>query len=233
MSSPDRSLEDTVDNLWNAILNLYFPQREFIITQNARPEEGTKLKVDFIVQNVLGAEETQHVVLIEDKRASKEEGQDAAWVRAVEQLTDYMTRAKKGDKGKFDAALTYHMYGIVNVGRYSRFYVLQPTAKALEDLPGTQGKAYHVKNDELQIVAILKDIVNKTIPFGLSSSSSSSSAQSSRHASPAPASRPGSSGGVMRSASPAVTGGQRRTASPATGAGKRSSSTASNRTQSH
>lgn len=230
---PD-SLEDTADNLWNAILNLYFPQRDFIITQNAHPTDGVKPEVDFIFQRVLGAEETRHVVLIEDKRAS-EEGQGAAWGRALEQLTNCMTRAQKGDEKKLGAAVTYSMYGIVSVGRYSRFDMLQPAAKALQDLPGTQGKTYHVKDDELQIVAILKDIVNKTIPFGFSSSSlsSSSSDQSSQHASPEPASKPGSPGGVMRSASPAAIGGQHRTASPATGAGKRLSPTASNRTQSH
>ncbi|KAL2196712.1 hypothetical protein P885DRAFT_60726 [Corynascus similis CBS 632.67] len=186
-----------------------YDERDFIITQNAHPRDGVKPEVDFIFQRVLGAQETRHVVLIEDKRASKE-GQGAAWGRALEQLTNCMTRAQKGDEKKLGAAVTYSMYGIVSVaGR--------------EGAPGPSWyprKAYHVKDDELQIVAILKDIVNKTIPFGFSSSSlsSSSSAQSSQHASPEPASQPGSSGGVMRSASPAAIGGQHRTASPATGA---------------
>jgi hypothetical protein len=66
-----KSIEDQVDNFWNALLNLYFPQSEYILTQNARPSNANKTKADFIIQSVMGANGTRHVILVEDKHASR------------------------------------------------------------------------------------------------------------------------------------------------------------------
>jgi hypothetical protein len=204
------SLEDTVDDLWLAIITLYFPQLEFIIKHNARPANSSKDKkrADFIIQSIVGANDTQHVVLVEDKRASKETSQ-TAWEEAVGQLTDYMIQARKADQKRMNTTspLPYDMYGIVNVGRHSHFYVLKPTDETLTNLPSGGGKALHVKNDETKIAAILNEIVSKTIVHGLSSSSSSSSsssAASSRHSSPGPSSQPGASNAAKKPAAPAA-----------------------------
>ncbi len=216
-------LEDGVDDLWLAILNYYF-RDDFIVRQNARLSQGAKTKVDLVVESVVGVNDTQHVVLlVEDKRPPKE-AQNAAWSGAVKQLTEYMLQARAQDQNHLKLEPTDHLpystYGIVNVGKYSRFYVLHPDQTTLQDLPSSQGKPYHVKNDELGVAAILTELVTKTTPRGLSSVSSSSSAPSvtsSRHPSPAPASRPGSSSGATRTASPAA---QAKTATPAAQTGQ-------------
>ncbi|KAH6856679.1 hypothetical protein B0I37DRAFT_443327 [Chaetomium sp. MPI-CAGE-AT-0009] len=144
-----------------------------MIIQNARPAENTHKKADFIIRAVSGAEKDAHVILIEDKRASFA-GQSQAWSDAP-------------------------VYAIVNVGRYSRFYVLHPHAKTLQDLPATGGKVLHLKDDAKAIAKILTDLCAATLPYVSSSSGSSSSgsAKSSRHSSP---SRPGSSSGAPGSA---------------------------------
>ena len=201
-----KSLEDRVDNFWTELLRRYFYQDEFIITQNARPANNEKKKADFIIQAVSGPNSAEHVVLVEDKRPSLS-GRDTAWEDAVAQLTGYMIQARDADKRKLKLKkgelLPYSIYGIVNVGKYSRFYVLHPRNDTLQDLPDTHGKVFHLKDDAQDIMKFLTELVAATIPYvsSSSSSSSSSSAGSSRHGSP---SRPGSSSGAPKTTSPAA-----------------------------
>lgn len=191
------SPDDTVCNIWLALLTRYLPQLEFIISRRQPPYGGTTGE-KFILNSVLGAHGVLHMVLIEDERAFEEPTQ-ASWEEALEQVTDYMIQTREEDKEKLEAKpigpLPYDIYGIVNVGVYSRFYVLKSADDTLQDLPSGGGKAFHARDDELEIVAILQELVEKTVPHGFEtcpyrylSSSSSSSATSSRQASPAPVS---------------------------------------------
>jgi hypothetical protein len=191
--------EDTVGHLWSAILVLYFPQLEFIFHRYARPVDSSKVErnADFNVQCLLGDKGALHVALV-DKRAFNDlEAAQASWEEAFEHLTDYMIQTRKEDKKTLDIdpinPLHYDLYGIVSVGKYSRFYVLKPTDDTPQHLPSGGAKTLHVRDDELEIAAILKELVEKTSPYGFSSSpcsslssSPSSSAASSRQASPAP-----------------------------------------------
>ncbi|KAK4232847.1 hypothetical protein C8A03DRAFT_39503 [Achaetomium macrosporum] len=199
-----KSLEDKVDNFWTELLRRYFYHDEFIITQNARPADNEKKKADFIIQAVSGPNSAEHVVLVEDKRPSLS-GRDTAWEDAVGQLTGYMLQARDADKRKLKLKkgelLPYSIYGIVNIGKYSRFYVLHPHNDTLQDLPDTHGKAFHLKDNAQDIMKFLTRLVAATLPYVSSSSSSSSSAGSSRHGSP---SRPGSSSGAPKTTSPAA-----------------------------
>ncbi|KAL2194626.1 hypothetical protein P885DRAFT_79940 [Corynascus similis CBS 632.67] len=200
------SLEDKIDAFWIELLRRYFYQDEFILAPNARPTNTEKKKADFIIRAISGPNLTEHVVLVEDKRPSMS-GRDSAWRDAVNQLTGYMINAREADKRKLQLKvndlLPYPIYGIVNVGKYSRFYVLHPPDDTLQDLPGTHGKAFHIKNDAKDIMKFLTELVAATVPYvsSSSSSSSSSSAGSSRHCSP---SRPGSSSGAPKTTSAAA-----------------------------
>jgi hypothetical protein len=193
--------EDTVGHIWSAILTFYFPQLEFIHCRYARPVDSSMVKrnADFNIQCILGDKGTLHVALVDKRVFSDLEAPQASWEEAFEHLTDYMIQTRKEDKKKLDIdptnVIPYNMYGIVSVGKHSRFYVLKPTDDTPQTLPSGGAKALHVRDDELEIVAILKELVAKTIPYGFSSSpcsslpsSALSSAASSRQASPAPVS---------------------------------------------
>ncbi|KAH6847411.1 hypothetical protein B0I37DRAFT_405388 [Chaetomium sp. MPI-CAGE-AT-0009] len=165
--------EYTSGDLWNAIFNLYFPQDEFILTQHARPADSAKTRADFTIRGVMGADQMQLVVLFEAKGTS-DKTMKGSWEKAIEQLTDYMIQSRKADTKKRDVTglPPYDMYGILNVGSYSRFYVLKSDEATLQILSNTGNKeALHFKDDELEIVAIVKELVRETLPHGFPSSS--------------------------------------------------------------
>ncbi|KAK3290775.1 uncharacterized protein B0H64DRAFT_412104 [Chaetomium fimeti] len=196
------TLEHTSGCMWNAILNLYFPQDEFIITPNSRPADSVKTRADFTIYSVMGADKTQLVVLFEDKRTFNETI-NASCEEGIGQLTDYMIQSRKVDTESREIAglPPYDMYGILNVGSYSHIYMLKSDGTTLQRLSNSGNQeALHFKDDELEIVAIVKELVRKSLPHGFLSSpyspsffssSSSSSAGASRQASPAAGSRLG------------------------------------------
>ncbi len=167
----DSSSSDAVDTFWNALLNRHIPQDEFIITRYARPT-----KSDFNIQNVTGAAETQHVILIAAKSAE--------WDTVINQLTNDMLQTRDQDRVKLGLAqgtpLTYSMYGIMAVGSQSRFYVLPPTGNELEDLPGTADRLapLRVREDAQDIMSCFEYLVREITPYGLLSSSALSAASS-------------------------------------------------------
>lgn len=54
------------------------------------------------------------------------------------------------------------LYAIVTIGRYSRFYLLNPNDSEMSDFPGTNGKDYEFKNDEADIGRLLTALVALT-----------------------------------------------------------------------
>jgi hypothetical protein len=172
---------DTLDDsLWNALLNRYFPQDEFIIAQRDKLADATETQTTSTSRvSVIGAAATRHVILIEHKHPSNE-GQTTGWADAAAQLTRYMLHARNENKRTLNLqetdVLPYSMYGIVSIGIHSRFCILPPTADTLHGFPGTTPVPLHVKDDSQEIVRLLNDLVEKTAPYGLSSSVESPSA---------------------------------------------------------
>jgi hypothetical protein len=99
----------------------------------------------------------QSVIFIEDKRVEFERS-DAVSKAALEQLLEYMLKARSART--HDKTLT--MWGVVTVGRFSRFYVLDPNMTTLEDYPGLGGALLEFKRDEETIDAVLLELVNLT-----------------------------------------------------------------------
>ena len=171
---------DTLDDsLWNALLNRYFPQDEFIIAQHDKLADATETKTNFNIQSVIGAAATRHVILIEHKHAFND-GQTTGWADAAAQLTRYMLQARDENKRTRNLqetdVLPYSMYDIVSIDIQSRFCVLPPTAETLHGFPGTTPVPLHVRDDAQEIMRLLNDLVQKTAPYGLSSSVESPSA---------------------------------------------------------
>ncbi|KAK4246604.1 hypothetical protein C7999DRAFT_33036 [Corynascus novoguineensis] len=167
------SLEDKVGSIWTELLRRYFYHDEFIVTQHARSADSQNKKADFIIQVVSSPNSTEHVVLVEDEGPFMPE-RDFAWRDAVGQLTNSMIQARNADKRKLGVTtgerLPHSIYGIVSVGKYSRFYVLHPPNDMLQDLPGTHSKTFHVRDDAQDIMKFFTQLVAATIPYVLSSS---------------------------------------------------------------
>ncbi|KAK2593561.1 hypothetical protein QQS21_008736 [Conoideocrella luteorostrata] len=154
------SLEDAVDALWNNILPKYFDDEQYSIVQNARPWPGsTKTRADFIIRQVRQDDTERQVVLIENKRA-EQESRDSTWRDALGQLEGYMKTARAADY--VDSAGRYDMFGIVTVGRYSRFYVLHAKSESLVDYGQIGGQPLEFKKDEDMIDYMLLELVRET-----------------------------------------------------------------------
>ncbi|KAL2138875.1 hypothetical protein VTI28DRAFT_6071 [Corynascus sepedonium] len=167
------SPEDKVGSIWTELLRRYFYHDELIITQHARSADSEDKKAEFIIQVVSILNSTEHVVLVEEVNPVMPE-RDFAWRDAVSQLTNYMIQARDAGKRKLEATigerLPHSIYGIVSVGKYSRLYVLHPPNDTLQDLPGTHGKTFHVRDDAQEIMKFFTELVAATILYVSSSS---------------------------------------------------------------
>ncbi|KAI9787508.1 MAG: hypothetical protein M1839_000038 [Geoglossum umbratile] len=152
------SIENDVDNFWLNLLPDYFQKKlNFGIEQEARwLPEITGQRADWTIRYVKNGS-LKKVVLMEDKRKGMET-QSAEWREALSQLTRYLklVRAEKNQ----DAKQT--LYGVVNMGTYTRFYQLEHHEPECIDYPGTKGKPYELAKDEAEIHEILLDLVQKT-----------------------------------------------------------------------
>ena len=92
---------------------------------------------------------------MENKRASSAT-QSAAWAGALEELVEYLDieLASVVPKPKFQV-------GLVAVGRYVRFYRREGSG-APQDYPDTNGKAYEIRNDKVEVQGILWKIKEET-----------------------------------------------------------------------
>ncbi|KAH9986269.1 hypothetical protein F4779DRAFT_305634 [Xylariaceae sp. FL0662B] len=154
------SLENVVDALWNNILPLYFRiQDNYAIEAQAGPDKRTKKKADFAVRYVHNGH-PRKVVLIEDKRVC-DEGSDAVWLAAMEQLSMYMCHARSTDE-----RLRETLYGIITVGHYSRYYKLPRFERDLSNFSSNyldyNGEALHFKKDEGSMHTLLMELVELT-----------------------------------------------------------------------
>lgn len=110
----------------------------------------------------MGSGKTQPLVVVEDQDTHNET-LNAAWEETVKQLADYMIQSREEDTNKQEVTgfLTYGMYSIAHLGRYSRFYVLKSDEDTLRNHAPTGGsKTVHFKDNELEIVGIVKELVS-------------------------------------------------------------------------
>jgi hypothetical protein len=150
------SLEQAVDNMWNNILPRYFDLEENYGTGlEQRPmgtnKQGADLTIRYIQNGML-----KKVILVENKRYDVTT-QNGAWAVAVEQLTAYLKLVRTEQLAFKDT-----LFGIVTIGRWSRFYELQDGASTLNDYPGTGGKYYDFKESEDEMDAILYQLYQRT-----------------------------------------------------------------------
>lgn len=113
-----------------------------------------KTKADLAIRCIHNGR-PQKVCLIEDKRV-EHESHGSAWEAAVHQLTNYMTTSRA-----HDLYVTSSLYGIVTIGHYSRFCEMIPYEQTLRDYSTSNGAPLHFKHNELQIDAILCELVAK------------------------------------------------------------------------
>ncbi|KAK4243851.1 hypothetical protein C7999DRAFT_35807 [Corynascus novoguineensis] len=182
------SLENVVDNMWNNILREYFFNREgFQLEVQSRPAPGqTKKSNDVTIRYVKNGTK-KPLVLFENKRVSLESS-NTTWKEALDQLTEYMLLARSKSTNPDD-----EMFGVVSVGRYSRFYTLKPKKNTLVDHPQSGGNLLEFKKNEMDIVNLLLAIKAQASRPSSSASQGANQARPSSRGSTT-ASRPGSRG---------------------------------------
>ena len=149
------SIEADVDSLWLNILGLYFTvPNNYGLELETRTLQGIEQRADITIRYVRNAV-FKKVILVEDKRVACE-GQDANWKAAVNQLKEYL-KLVRTEQGRGNT-----LYAIVTVGQYSRFYFLASDVDELTDYPGTSGKAFEFKDDEIEIENLLNKLAAKT-----------------------------------------------------------------------
>ena len=197
------SLENAVDILWTNILREYFLNREGfqLVVQGYVDDRHNKKANDVTVRYVKNGRK-KSLILIEDKRVLLE-GQSAIWSEAFDELTEYMRLARGALPNDQPAE---RMFGIVTVGHYSRFYIMDPGDSTLRNHPATQGEYLEFKKDEEDIVNLLESI--KAEASRPSSSASGSGQANARRGSQA-GSRSGSQPGSRSGSQPASRSGSR------------------------
>jgi hypothetical protein len=189
-----QSDEWVVDRLWATILNLYFTAAEdFGVEVQPRPAPNKSKEANDVTIAYVHHETNKRkaLCLIENKRVEFE-GQSAKWAGAKEQLTGYMIAQRNTTKQQNE-----DMFGVVTVGRYSRFYVLPALKTELQSYPGTNDDYFEFKKNEEDIIKILlqiKGTVSRPPSRERTTASRPGSAAGSRPGSNA-GSRPGSAAG--------------------------------------
>ena len=99
----------------------------------------------------------------ENKRVS-EEGAGAVWSAASDQFLHYMKRARTA------YPMRTATYGIVTVGRYSRYYTLSPRGEVLSDFKSSvmdyKGELLHFKDNEDCMHTLLEELVQLASQHG-------------------------------------------------------------------
>lgn len=148
----DHSDEGVVRWLWSAILNLYFTVAEdFGVEVQPRLAPAKRDEAnDVTIVYIHHINNKRNALYLFDNKRIEHERQRAKWAIATEQFTSYMVARREAMKHKAE-----DMFGVVTVGRYSRFYVLKPGRTDLDIYPGTNDKYFEFKKAEQTIISIL------------------------------------------------------------------------------
>ncbi|KAL9131738.1 MAG: hypothetical protein Q9217_000413 [Psora testacea] len=150
------SVEQAVDKMWNNILPRYFdPEEDYGMELEQRPLGTAKQRADLTIRYVHNGERKK-VILIENKRYDYAT-QAGAWEEAVDQLTRYLKPVRTDQREVKDT-----LFGIVTIGRWSRFYELPQGDGTLKDYPGTGGIYYDFKDNENEMDDLLYQLYEKT-----------------------------------------------------------------------
>jgi len=92
-------------------------------------------------------------ILMSKRKAKKSSG--GGWKMGLSQLTKYMklVRAERNQEADQD------LYGAINIGTHTRFYVLNHDEQICKDFPGTDGKVFELCDDEKGVHEILTELV--------------------------------------------------------------------------
>ncbi|MCJ1441308.1 MAG: hypothetical protein MMC23_001794 [Stictis urceolatum] len=99
----------------------------------------------------------RYVTFVEGRQRSSE-AQWSDWETALAQLTEYLKLVRTESAKKHEQTL----YGAACIGRYTRFYQLNPSDQQCVNYPGTSGNLLELAEDESMIHKILSEIVEKT-----------------------------------------------------------------------
>lgn len=151
------SQANLVNHLWNNILAEYFLVRDgFGLEIRPRVTEND----DVTIQHVKALRSDlliTRLVLALDERVFESEPPASAWSSVVAQLTNCMKLARAVSL-ESSAVQAERIFGTATVGRYSRFYVLDPGDDVPSDHPAVGGKVLEFEADESQIVELLLSI---------------------------------------------------------------------------
>ena len=143
-----------MDEIWTYILRRYFANDDrsdddysIAVQQRVVDKEGKT--ADLIIKTVRN-NVFQKIIFIKDKRV-KFEGRSSTWGEAHAQLENYMNLSKASGGADDDKPL----YGVVTVGRYSRFYCMAEKSNTLDDMAEFQGRHFEFLADEDEIDYIL------------------------------------------------------------------------------
>ena len=135
----------------------YFTKaKKYVCMVEARPlPEIVKQRADWTIRYIKNGE-PKKVVLMEDKRRGKET--TAGWKGALDQLTRYMklVRTEK------DQDPTQTLYGVVNIGTYTRFYKHEEGEDTCDDYPHHTEQPWELCKHEKEIHSILEELVRLT-----------------------------------------------------------------------
>jgi hypothetical protein len=126
-----------------------------------KPPKGLQGWQYFVITTLLPDEAMMDPVHIRN-HPGKPEFSEEDWIAAKSELTRFMLKERRSHLLKKYRSLS--LYGILNVGRYSRFYELGPDATELHDFVGSGSVEYdtnrplELMEDEDTIHRILMDI---------------------------------------------------------------------------
>jgi hypothetical protein len=149
------TLENKVDLIWSNIFSNDFPANEaYVLHVRNRLNKHTAMSPDIMVRQLQNGNPFT-IMIMENKRGSLV-GQSAVWAGTFEEMTEYLdielTSAK--NEPKFQV-------GLVAIGRYVRFYRREGPGEP-QNYPGTNGKAFEIWNDKMEVQDILSKIKAET-----------------------------------------------------------------------
>ena len=149
------SLENKVDLIWSNIFSNDFPAKEaYILHVRDRINTHTEKSPDVMVRQLQNGNPFT-IIIMENKRASLA-GQSAIWAEAFLEMTEYLDL----ELGSAEPVPRFQI-GLVAIGRYVRFYRREGESQP-QDYPGTSGKAYEIRDDQVEVQDIIWKIKGET-----------------------------------------------------------------------
>ncbi|KAI9677026.1 MAG: hypothetical protein M1817_006865 [Caeruleum heppii] len=142
------SPESLVDGIWQDILLYLFPVTSGFGVRNRTKSRGVEEPQSSLTLKLLHNDRDVPICLLEN-RGFDDETWDFRWKETIDQLVDHLTVIGPRES-------VGRLFGGVAVGRLVRFFTF--IDETFADYQGTNGKALHVRDDQVQIQQILLNI---------------------------------------------------------------------------